>query len=69
MAPHIELLVWVSRCSHCSVGKAPPTEVFVGSNVGGAIEVYGPSLPLEEAQLVARVVLCEIQPHQGVTCK
>ena len=60
MAAHIELLAWVRRCSRCSVGKAPPTELFVGSNVGGAHEVYGPSLSLEEAQLIARVVLCEI---------
>jgi hypothetical protein len=35
----------------------------------GAHEVYGPNLPLEEAQLAASVVSCEIQPHQEATYK
>jgi hypothetical protein len=42
------VLVWVSRCSRWSVGKAPPAEVFFGGNVGADHEVYGPNLSLEE---------------------
>ena len=38
------------------LAKPHPSEVFAGSDVGGAHEVYEPVLPLEEAQLVARVV-------------
>jgi hypothetical protein len=38
------------------LAKLHPSEVFAGSDVGGAHEVYGAVLPLEEAQQVARVV-------------
>ena len=63
----MEVLAWVSRCSHSSVGEA---KCLPGAMLGeGGHKVYGPSLPLEEAQLVARVVSYGIHPHQGATCK
>lgn len=37
--------------------------------VGEAHELFGTRLPLEEAELVARVVSCEIQPYQGTSSK